>query len=421
MENNIIKLTNKEYRFDIDCNVTKLTINVDDNSAIIVKGYDGWYRYRVTGNEISFIIDNNLSDIDRTANIYVGSSMYPDKYAYINITQKGEKYSLVSDINDKNDMSPLIGGEEFLFHIKVKGGDKKCFVKDIREYREIDNNEYMRIPFDKSLITDLTEDNDKGSYILKVSNIGKLTEDVSHFEIVIAHDNNPSMILKLHLQYQDITNNFILTTNSLSFRSNGYSSNRIIGIKSNHIDNIEDNVINQLEWLHLTYGYDCIYAYVDMNENETDRNGSISVYGNTINVSQDKKTIIDNVEFSETENDDEMITPVVDDIEYMSGIELVEIESNVIRLKVNTLENGHYVHNSMIAVSISGKWVDFLLDYDPVKEIHIITLMAEINPFDCERKCLMSVKNAEDIESSQRFLLTQDALSETLSVEIVTD
>ena len=40
MENNIIKLTNKEYRFDIDCNVTKLTINVDDNSAIIVKGYD---------------------------------------------------------------------------------------------------------------------------------------------------------------------------------------------------------------------------------------------------------------------------------------------------------------------------------------------------------------------------------------------
>ena len=48
MENNIIKLTNKEYRFDIDCNVTKLTINVDDNSAIIVKGYDGWYRYRVT-------------------------------------------------------------------------------------------------------------------------------------------------------------------------------------------------------------------------------------------------------------------------------------------------------------------------------------------------------------------------------------
>ena len=40
MENNIIKLTNKEYRFDIDCNVTKLTINVDDNSAIIVKGYE---------------------------------------------------------------------------------------------------------------------------------------------------------------------------------------------------------------------------------------------------------------------------------------------------------------------------------------------------------------------------------------------
>lgn len=101
MENNIIELTNKEYRFDIDCNVTKLTINVDDNSAIIVKGYDGWYRYRVIGNEISFIIDYNLSDIDRTANIYVGSSMYPDKYAYINITQKGEKYSLVSDINDK--------------------------------------------------------------------------------------------------------------------------------------------------------------------------------------------------------------------------------------------------------------------------------------------------------------------------------
>ena len=47
--------------------------------------------------------------------------------------------------------------------------------------------------------------------------------------------------------------------------------------------------------------------------------------------------------------------------------------------------------------------------------------MTEINPFDCERKCLMSVKNAENIESSQRFLLTQDALSETLSVEIVTD
>lgn len=421
MENNIIKLTNKEYRFDIDCNVTKLTINVNDNSAIIVKGYDGWYRYRVIGNEISFIIDYNLSDIDRTANIYVGSSMYPDKYAYINITQKGEKYSLDSDINTKNDMSPLIDGEEFLFHIEVKGGDKKCFVKDIREYKEIDNNEYMRIPFDKSLRTDLAEDNNKGSYILKVSNIGKLTEDVSHFEIVIAHNNNPSTMLKLHLQYQDITNNFILTTNSLSFRSNGYSSNRIIGIKSNHVDNIEDNVVNQLEWLHLTYGYNCIYAYVDINENETDRNGSISVYGNTVNISQDRKTITDTVESSNTENDDEMIATVADNIGYMNGIELVEIESNVIKLKVNTLEKGHYVHNSMITVSISGKWVDFSLDYDHVKEIHIITLMTEINPFDCERKCLMSVKNAENIESSQRFLLTQDALSETLSVEIVTD
>lgn len=421
MENNIIKLTNKEYRFDIDCNVTKLTINVNDNSAIIVKGYDGWYRYRVIGNEISFIIDYNLSDIDRTANIYVGSSMYPDKYAYINITQKGEKYSLASDINTKNDMSPLIDGEEFLFHIEVKGGDKKCFVKDIREYKEIDNNEYMRIPFDKSLRTDLAEDNNKGSYILKVSNIGKLTEDVSHFEIVIAHNNNPSTMLKLHLQYQDITNNFILTTNSLSFRSNGYSSNRIIGIKSNHVDNIEDNVVNQLEWLHLTYGYNCIYAYVDINENETYRNGSISVYGNTVNISQDRKTITDTVESSNTENDDEMIATVADNIGYMNGIELVEIESNVIKLKVNTLEKGHYVHNSMITVSISGKWVDFSLDYDPVKEIHIITLMTEINPFDCERKCLMLVKNAENIESSQRFLLTQDALSETLSVEIVTD
>ena len=421
MENNIIKLTNKEYRFDIDCNVTKLTINVNDNSAIIVKGYDGWYRYRVIGNEISFIIDYNLSDIDRTANIYVGSSMYPDKYAYINITQKGEKYSLDSDINTKNDMSSLIDGEEFLFHIEVKGGDKKCFVKDIREYKEIDNNEYIRIPFDKSLRTDLAEDNNKGSYILKVSNIGKLTEDVSHFEIVIAHNNNPSTMLKLHLQYQDITNNFILTTNSLSFRSNGYSSNRIIGIKSNHVDNIEDNVVNQLEWLHLTYGYDCIYAYVDINENETDRNGSISVYGNTVNISQDRKTITDTVESSNTENDDAMIATVADHIEYMNGVELVEIESNVIKLKVNTLEKGHYVHNSMITVSISGKWVDFSLDYDPVKEIHIITLMTEINPFDCERKCLMSVKNAENIESSQRFLLTQDALSETLSVEIVTD
>ena len=318
-------------------------------------------------------------------------------------------------------MSPLIGGEEFLFHIEVKGGDKKCFVKDIREYKEIDNNEYMRIPFDNSLMTDLSEDNNKGSYILKVSNIGKLTEDVSHFEIVIAHNNNPSTMLKLHLQYQDITNNFILTTNSLSFRSNGYSSNRIIGIKSNHVDNIEDNVVNQLEWLHLTYGYNCIYAYVDMNENETDRNGSISVYGNTVNISQDRKTITDTVESSNTENDDVMIATVADNIEYMNGIELVEIESNVIKLKVNTLEKGHYVHNSMIIVSISGKWVDFSLDYDPVKEIHIITLMTEINPFDCERKCLMSVKNAENIESSQRFLLTQDALSETLSVEIVTD
>ena len=421
MDHNLIKLTHEPYRFDIDCNVTKLTINVNDNSAIIVKGYDGWYRYRVIGNEISFIIDYNSSNIDRTANIYVGSSMYPDKYAYITITQKGEKYSLVSDINDKNDLSPLIGGEEFLFRIEVKGGDKKCFVKDIREYKEIDNNEYMRIPFDKSLMTDLSEDNNKGSYILKVSNIGKLTEDVSHFEIVIAHNNNPSTTLKLHLQYQDITNNFILTTNSLSFRSNGYSSNRIIGIKSNHVDNIEDHVVNQLEWLHLTYGYNCIYAYVDMNESETDRNGSISVYGNTVNISQDRKTITDTVESSDTENDDEMIATVADNIEYMNGIELVEIESNVIKLKVNTLEKGHYVHNSMITVSISGKWVDFSLDYDPVKEIHIITLMTEINPFDCERKCLMSVKNAENIELSQRFLLTQDALSETLSVEIVTD
>ena len=80
MENNIIKLTNKEYRFDIDCNVTKLTINVDDNSAIIIKGYDGWYRYCVIGNEISFIIDYNLSDID-TINTYFNYSIsYASKY-----------------------------------------------------------------------------------------------------------------------------------------------------------------------------------------------------------------------------------------------------------------------------------------------------------------------------------------------------
>lgn len=414
MEDNSIKLNGEEYGFDIDAKTNSLVINVTDCSALDLKGYDSWYQYKVIGNKISFVINNNLSEIEREASLMVSNSMYPDKYSYIAIRQKGEVYALSSDIVTKNDMSPLINGEDFTFNIKVDGGDKKCILKEIKEYI-LSDDEYIRIPFDKSLATELLQVGD-GLYKLNVHNMGRVTEDAYYFEIVLIHSNNLSKILNLHLQYQDLSKNIIVSPKTLEFKGNGFSSNRILKLSGNLIDNdIEGNIINPLDWLHLMCGYDCIYAYVDTNDSENVRNGNITIYGNSVSVKQDGKIKAKTLESS----NDNGIAVVYNDFEYVDGLEIIDIKDNVIKLRTNTYENGKYVHDSMITVNLSGKWADFSLDYD--NEIHIITVIADDNCFNSERKCIMIVKNAEDTEASRRFLLTQKSLSKNLTLEEIND
>lgn len=416
MEDNNIKLNGEEYSFNIDSKTNSLVINVTDCSALDLKGYDGWYQYKVVGNKISFIINNNLSEIERDASLMVSNAMYPDKYAYIAISQKGEVYALSSDIVTKNDMSPLIDGEDFTFNIKVDGGDKKCIIKEIKEY-VLSDDEYIRIPFDKSLITELLQIDD-GIYKLNIHNMGRATEDAYYFEIVLVHNNNSSKILNLHLQYQDLSKNIVVSPKALEFKSNGFSANRILKLNGNLIDNdIEENIVNSLDWLHLMYGFDCIYAYVDTNDGESVRNGNITIYGNSVSIKQDGKI---KVETLEAYNQDS-IAVVYNGVEYIDGIELIDIKDNVVKLRTNTYENDKYVHDSMITVNLSCKWADFSLDYDIKNEIHIITVIADDNCFDNERKCIMTVKNAEDTEASRRFLLTQKSLSKNLTLEEIND
>lgn len=416
MEDNNIKLNGEEYSFNIDSKTNSLVISVTDCSALDLKGYDGWYQYKVVGNKISFIINNNLSEIERDASLMVSNAMYPDKYAYIAISQKGEVYALSSDIVTKNDMSPLIDGEDFTFNIKVDGGDKKCIIKEIKEY-VLSDDEYIRIPFDKSLITELLQIDD-GIYKLNIHNMGRATEDAYYFEIVLVHNNNSSKILNLHLQYQDLSKNIVVSPKALEFKSNGFSANRILKLNGNLIDNdIEENIVNSLDWLHLMYGFDCIYAYVDTNDGESVRNGNITIYGNSVSIKQDGKI---KVETLEAYNQDS-IAVVYNGVEYIDGIELIGIKDNVVKLRTNTYENDKYVHDSMITVNLSCKWADFSLDYDIKNEIHIITVIADDNCFDNERKCIMTVKNAEDTEASRRFLLTQKSLSKNLTLEEIND
>lgn len=415
MENNTIKLNGEEYQFNIDSSNTKLSIDVDDCYCIKIDGYSDWLQYKIVGNELSFIIDDNLSEIERENNIYVYNPKYPDKNAYIAIIQKGEKYSIISNSNSKNDMSPLIKGEDFSFQLTVNGGNRKCIVKEIREYRELDTDEFIRIPFDKSLTATIENTTDKGIYNLVIHNSGKVTEDVSYFDIVIVHNNNSTTTLNIRLSYQDISKTITLSSNVLDFKSNGFISDNIIKLKGNHIDDITENTVNTLDWLNISYGYDCIYVYADANSSENSRNGTISVYGNIITVSQEGKTNINNMSLLNVSNDNIVIT---DDIEFRDGIDKVSINENMIKLRTNTFINNEYVHDSMITVSLSGKWGDFSTNYDIDTGMHIITITAETNPFDIERRCIITIRNAENTEAFQRFLLVQQPLSEDIMLSL---
>jgi len=205
---------------------------------------------------------------------------------------------------------------------------------------------------------------------------------------------------------------------ALEFKSNGFSTNRILKLNGNLIDNgIEENIVNPLDWLHLMCGYDCIYAYVDTNDSESVRNGNITIYGNSVSIKQDGKIKIETLESCNHDS----IAVVYNEVEYIDGVELISIKDNVVKLRTNTYENDKYVHDSMITVNLSCKWADFSLDYDSENEIHIITVIADDNCFDNERKCIMTVKNAEDTEASRRFLLTQKSLSKNLMLEEIND
>lgn len=418
MANNTIKLNGEEYQFNINSNDTKLTINVDDCYCLKVDGYSNWLQCKIVGNELSLIFESNSSEIERENNIYVYNPRYPDKYAYIAIIQKGDEYSLTSNNNSKTDMTPLIKGEDFTFQLTVHGGNQRCIVKEIREYRELDEDEFIRIPFDNSLNVTMEATVNKGVYNLKVHNSGKVTEDVSYFDIVLIHDNNSSTVLNIRLSYQDISKSITVSPDVLVFKSNGFISNNIIKLKGNHIDDIVENTTNSLDWLNLSYGYDCIYVYADANDSENSRNGVISIYGNAITVKQEGKTNINDVLLM---NNVDGYTVINSDVEFREGIDKVSIDGNTIRLQTNTFINDDYVHDSMITISLSGKWADFSTDYDINNEMHIITIKADINPFDTERRCIITIRNAENTEAFQHFLLVQQPLSEDIALSLFND
>lgn len=421
MEDNEIKLNGEEYIFSIDKDGGNIVIKVSDCHNVLMSTGERWYDYKVTGNEVSLIVRRNLSATEREGDILVYSSMYPDKYAYVAIKQKGETYSLSSDNKVKDNMSPLIDGEDFTFKLTAVGGDNRCHIKEIKEYGIFDDDEYVRIPFDKSIIAELEAVDNKGMYNLSVHNLGRITDDVYCFEIVVEHDNDHSTTLSFRLQYQDVSDAMTVSPSVLEFTHNGVSSDNIIHLKGNHIDSIEEHVSNNVEWVHLLYGYDCIYVYTDVNETNSNRTGNISIYGKQIEVRQMGKSLI-----SENNLTDLSVEAVAlkdyKETEYMDAIDNVTIDGNSISLRTNTFENDKgYVHNSMITVSITGKWADFSLDYDTTNELHIVKVIVETNPFNTDRKCIMTIKNAENTDYSQRFLLSQKSLSSELSIDKIID
>lgn len=168
----------------------------------------------------------------------------------------------------------------------------------------------------------------------------------------------------------------------------------------------------------MSYGYDCIYAYADANNSENGRNGIISVYGNMITVKQEGKTNTNNILLL-SDADEHVVANNYVGFRY--GIDKVSIEGNTIRLQTNTFIKDDYVHNSMVTISLSGKWVDFSTDYDINDEMHIIIIKADPNPFDTERRCIITIRNAENTVAFQHFLLVQQPLSEDITLSLFND
>lgn len=428
---------NENYQIDFDNNGGHQKIKATDVNDFICTNTADWISFSQNGNELEIIVLPNKYDTERTTDIYLKSKYYYNCYATILISQSETVYSIeVTNGVEIKDKTAYIKGlkvynggniETKTATVQVEGATKRCIVKGIRQYIVEDEDETYMTTFDNAINAKLIQTKTDGIYTLQLTNYGKVTSGKTYYKLTLCHKDNIDTEYSIIIEYEeetDVKTKFIINntpTNvvSLNFDYSGYCANSIIKLFTT-----EETVsfTTTVDWLYCRLGFDCIKVFADYNENNNDRNGTITV-GNdcTISVTQAKKeekttSYDDEIAVASNELEEDFI------IDQTPAIELLDITDNTVECKTYIYNHNtdEYDNDSQISVITSGIWLHYSTSYDIEKKTHIITFRANENKWLTDRKCRITITNVEDNYEPIVLIATQSFREDILKFERLT-
>lgn len=428
---------NGNYQIDFDNNGGHQKIIATDVNDFICTNTADWISFSQNGNELEIIVLPNKYDAERTTDIYLKSKYYYNCYATIVISQSETVYSIeVTNGIEIKDKTSYIKGlkvyndgniETKTATIQVEGATKRCIVKGIRQYIVESEDETYMTAFDNAISAKLIQTETDGIYTLQLINYGKVTSGKTYYILTLCHKDNIDTEYPILIEYEDetdiktrfIVNNVPTNTISLNFDSSGYCANSIIKLFTT-----EETVpfTTTEDWLYCRLGFDCIKIFADYNENNKDRNGTITVGDDcTISVTQEKKeektaSYDDEIAVASNELEEDFI------IDQTPAIELLNITDNTIECKTYIYNHNtdEYDNDSQISVFISCIWMHYSTSYDVEKKTHVITFRADENLWMTDRRCRIVIKNVEDNYEPIVLTATQSFREDALKIERLT-
>lgn len=380
------------------------TVIINGVLDCVYYSHENTIKIKKNGNIFDIYIDENTSDESIDHIIKFEDKVNPEVFQYLNISQKGTEYSLTLDKNRIDNLSSGVNSEVFDITVYTKGASGKCYVKEIHKYITYDDI-VMMTEYDDNIITKLYKIKDN-EYKLTIKNLGKLDNTDCYYEIKVVHADMPSVSSILTLSYKELEiKDANISPSELFFNANGTckNNNGVIRVNGTHVSALKQ-VMNNAEWLHIEYGYNCIKIHVTLN-NGNRRETIINMDGKTVKIVQDEFPSIDRKDESSYEIADKSLLGNIDKTH--AAIEEVSLDEKSINIRTWIYEIEEWTNNSDILIINDSKWIT------PIKKIlggiHQVTFNILPNFYGTDRYSYLYIKNANNLTTSLSYIIKQKA------------
>lgn len=380
------------------------TVIINGVLDCVYYSYENTIKIKKNGNIFDIYLDENTSNESIDHIIKFEDKVNPEVFQYLNISQKGTEYSLILDKDRIDNLSSNINPEVFDIIVYTKGASGKCYIKEIRKYN-LDNNIAMMTEYDNNINTELYKIKDN-QYKLLITNLGKLDNTDCYYEIKVAHSDMPSVSSILTLSYKALEFNDVdVSPSELFFNANGTCKNNsgVIRVKGTHITALKQ-VKNDVEWLYIEYGYNCLKIHVTAN-NGNRRETIINMDGKAVKIIQDELQSIDRNDETSYNISDKSLIANID--ESHTAIEEVSLVNKTINIRTWTYKTEEWTNQSDILVINNSKWLS------PIKkmigDIHQVTFNILPNFYGTDRYCHLYIKNTNNLSTSLSYIIKQKA------------